>query len=239
VPHITRRELKKDEFRDTLTHGAEALSEHKELIWQVAVIVLVAACAIFGWRYYWGRQTAQAGAALNKAMQVYDAPVAGSGQQALPGEKTFPTDAAKYEAAQQALSPVAEKYWHTTAGKMARYYAAVSLDHLGRYQDAVNWLLPMTKVREKRLNALARFELAQVYDDMGKSDQAVSLYQQLVKENSVFVPKPLVLLALGDHYRAKKNSQQAAKFYQQVKSEFPNTGLADQADQRLEMLGKT
>jgi TolA-binding protein len=205
----------------------------------VAVVVLVVAVAVFGWRYYWGRQNARSSAGLAAAMKIYDAPVAGSGQQAMPGEQTFPTDTAKYEAAEKALGAVAASSWHTTDGKTARYYAAVSLDHLGRYQDAVNWLLPMSQGGGSRLSALARFELARVYDEMGKADQAVDLYQKLVKENSVFVPKPLVLLALGDHYRVKKDAKEATKYYEQVKSEFPNTGLADQADQRLEMLGKT
>lgn len=238
MPHITRRELKTDEFRDTLNRGAELLREHQEWIWKTAVVLVIFGAAVFGWRYYSSHRTAQADAALAGAMKIYDAPVSASSQNVPPGQPVFPNDQAKFMAAQKALGEVAERHGHTQAGRTARYLAAVCLDRLGRYQDAVNWLVPMS-TGGSRLNALARFELAQVYDAMGKSDQAVALYQQLVKEDSPFVPKPVVLLALGDHYRAKKDASQAAKYYEQVKSEYPGTGLADQANQRLQMLGKS
>jgi predicted negative regulator of RcsB-dependent stress response len=239
LAHISRKELKTDEFRDTLAHGAEVLGTHKTLIWQVSVVVVVAACAVFAWRYYSGRRNAQASAAFGAAMKLYEAQVVEAGQSPPPGALTYPNDTVKYTAAQKAMGEVAMRYPHSRYGSMARYYAAVSLDRLGRYQDAVNWLAPMTDRGDAQLQALAKFELAHVYDRMGKSAQAIALYQQLAGKPTVFVPKPLVLLALGDHYRALNDTQQAAKYYQQVKSEFPNTGLADQADQRLEMLGKS
>jgi predicted negative regulator of RcsB-dependent stress response len=237
--HISRRELKKDDFRDTLAHGAEVLTTHKSLIWQVSVVVIVAACAVFFWRYYTGRQTAQSSAAFAAAMKIYQAPAAEPGQSPPPGELSYPSDAVKYAAAQQALGQVAMRFPRSRYGQMARYYAAVSLDQLGRYPDAVNWLAPMADRGDAQLQALAKFELAHVYDQMNKGAQAVALYQQLAGKPTVFVPKAMVLLALGDHYLAQKDSQQAAKYYRQVKSEFPNTGLADQADQRLEMMGKS
>jgi TolA-binding protein len=238
VAHISRKELKKDEFRETLAHGAEAISSHKETLWQVTVVVLVVACAVLGWRLYWNRLDSRASAALAEAMKIYQAPVTANGDQLIPGQPSFTQEQVKYDAAQRAMGAVAIKFKHADAGRIAGYYAAVSLEHLGRYQDAANWLIPMTKSGDAQIQALARFELAQVYDGMGKPDQAVAMYQDLLNKPSVFVPKAEVLFALGDHYRAL-NPQQAAKYYQQVKSEYPNTGLADQADQRLQMLGKS
>ena len=239
MAHISRKELKTDEFHDWMEHIVEVLSRHKKNIWQSVVIAAVVVGAIFGWRYYTGHQNARAWTDYSKAMQVYSAPVQGSAQPPLPGEMTYASDAVKYQAAQKAMGQVAMRFPHTRYGQMARYYAAVSLDRLGSYQDAANWLLPMTSSGDAQLRALATFELAHVYDRMSKPSQAVALYQKLLAKPSVFVPKPVVLMALGDHYRAQKQTQQATKYYQQIKTEFPNTGLADQANERLEMLGKT
>jgi len=50
---------------------------------------------------------------------------------------------------------------------------------------------------------------------------------------TVFVPKPVVLLALADHYR-KSDPAQAEKLYNQVKKDFPEA--AQEADQGLELL---
>lgn len=238
MAHISRRELKSDEFRDTMEHGLETLATHKRTIWLVSALVVLAALAIFGWRYYSSHQNAQASAAFAQAMRVYNIPVQTSGQPPMPGQQSYASDAVKYAAVQKEMGAVAMRFPHTRYGQMARYYAAVSLDRLGRYQDAVNWLLPMTK-GNGQMQALAKRELAHVYDRMGKPALALPLLVQLLAKPSVFVPKPVVLLALGDHYRAQNQAQQAAKYYQQLKTEFPNTGLADQASQRLEMLGKS
>ena len=72
-----------------------------------------------------------------------------------------------------------------------------------------------------------------MYDQDGKTSQAIDLYKQLEDKPSVFVPKPMVLLTLADHYR-KTDPAQAAKLYNQVKLEFPDA--AEQADQGLELL---
>ena len=237
MAHISRRELKTDEFHDTLEHGWEVLTEHKRTIWQVSVVAVVVAAAIFGWRYYTGRQNAEASAALAQAMQAYSAPVQQAGQPPVPGQTSYPTSEAKYQAAQTAMAGVAAHFGGTRYGQMAAYYEAVSLDHLKHYQEAANKLVPLSKSGDAEFRPLAKFELANVYDRMGKPALALPLLEELLAKPSVFVPKPVVLLALGDHYLAQKQSQQAAKYYKQIQAEYPNTGLADQASRRLEMLG--
>jgi hypothetical protein len=86
---------------------------------------------------------------------------------------------------------------------------------------------------------MACFELAQLDDRTGQGEEAVKLYKQLIAVPAVLVPKPVVMLALAEHYR-QKNPTEAAKLYAQIKSEYPNTPVADQADQQLALLpGKT
>ena len=54
---ISRKELKRDEFREGFVHGAEAVATHQKTAWTIAGIVLVIALGIFGWRFYTQRQT--------------------------------------------------------------------------------------------------------------------------------------------------------------------------------------
>jgi len=63
----------------------------------------------------------------------------------------------------------------------------------------------------------------------------VQLYQELSNKPTLFVPKPVVLLALADHYSGSDPTQ-AARLYKQVKDEFPDTQAAQQADERLQVL---
>jgi TolA-binding protein len=82
---------------------------------------------------------------------------------------------------------------------------------------------------------MAKFELAQINDRQGNGDEAVKLYQQLLDKPSVLVPKPTVMLTLAAHYAAK-NPTEAAKLYTQVKTDYPDTPSAQQAQQSLNLL---
>ena len=57
--HITRKELKKDEIRDTLSHGAEAICSHQRQIWIYGGVALLAWLAALGWRFYTQNQTSR------------------------------------------------------------------------------------------------------------------------------------------------------------------------------------
>ena len=43
------------------------------------------------------------------------------------------------------------------------------------------------------------------------------------------------MLALADHY-GQKNPTEAAKLYTQIKTDYPDTAIAEQADQGLSLL---
>lgn len=233
--HISRKDLKKDEVRETLTHGAEAIFSHQRQIWNYGSIALLVVLAVLGWRFYTQKQTAKGSAALAEAMKVYQARIRTAAEPALPDEISYLDEKNKYADAVKKFTEVANRYSRTRPGQLARYYAALSLERLGRYDEAETDLKSLQSSSDESLSALARFKLAQVYDESGKGSQALQLYQQLADKPTLFVPKPVVLLALADHY-SSSDPTQAAKLYNQVKTEFPDTQAAQQADERLQLL---
>ena len=233
--HISRRELKKDEIRDTLSHGAEAVFSHQRQLWFYGGLAVLVVAAVLGWRFYTQRQTVQAAAALTDAMKVYQARIRAVNEPANPGEITYVDEKNKYADASKKFADVAGRYPRTQPGLVARYYAALSLTRAERYDEAVKDLTALESDKDPGFAALAKFQLAQVDEKTGKSAQAVQLYQDLINKPNVFVPKPVALLALADYY-TKTDPAQAAKLYQQVKSEFPDSQAAQQADQRLQLL---
>jgi predicted negative regulator of RcsB-dependent stress response len=233
--HISRKELKKDEIRETLSHGAEAIFSHQRDIWVYGCIAGLFVLAVLGWRFYSQNQTAKAAAALAEAMKVYQARIRTTAEPAQPDEITYLDEKNKYGDAVKKFTAVANRYPRTRPGQLARYYEALSLERLGRYDEAEKNLNTLQSSRDESLSALARFKLAQVYDQDRKGSQAVQIYQQLADKPTLFVPKPVVLLALADHYSGSDPTQ-AAKLYQQVKDEFPDTQAAQEADERLQLL---
>jgi TolA-binding protein len=233
LAHISRRDLKKDEVRETFAHGAEAVMSHQRLTSYVLIAAVIVAAGVFGWREYAERQTVKAFAAFDDAMKVFQAPV---GAPAAPGEVSYTDPKQKFSEAQQKFSDVASKYPRTRAGELAGYYAALSFEKLDKNAEAKESLQKVANSNgDEEVAALARFELAELEDRTGQGDEAAKLYQQLIAKPAVLVPKPIVMLALAEHYR-EKSPAEAAKLYLQIKADYPDTPIAQQADQALALI---
>ena len=231
--HILRKDLKKDEIREKLVSGVESVASHQQALWIVVTAALVVALAVFGWNSYARRQTAKASAALDDAMKVFQARIRAAGEPADPVEITYLDEKNKFTDANKKFLAVAGQYGRTKPGQMARYYAALSEVQLKQYADAEKNLSQVISGGDENLSSLAKYQLAEVYQQEKKGPQAVDLFKQLSDKPSVFVPKPMAMLALADYYR-KTDPAQAAKLYNQVKQEFPDA--AEEADQGLELL---
>ena len=219
-------------MRETLAHGAEAVLSHQQLTSYLLMAAIVVALGFFGWRTYAQRQSVKASAAFDAAMKVFQAPV---GVPPTAGEITYTDANKKFTDAEQRFSDVASKYPRTRSGELARYYEALSFEKLDKNNQAKQSLQGLIGSRDAEVAGMAQFELAGLDDRMGQGEEAVKLYQQLMAKPTVLVPKPVVMLALAGHYR-EKNPSEAAKLYAQIKSEYPDTPVAEQADQALALL---
>jgi predicted negative regulator of RcsB-dependent stress response len=231
--HILRKDLKKDEIREKLVSGVESVASHQQALWIVVAAALVVALAVFGWNSYARRQTAKASAELDDAMKIFQARIRAPGEPADPVDVTYLDEKNKYTDANKKFLQVAAAYWRTKPGQMARYYAALSEVQLQQYGDAEKNLGQVVSGGDENLAGLAKFQLAEVYVQENKGSQAVDLLKQLSDKPSVFVPKPMAMLALAAYYR-KNDPAQATRLYNQVKQEFPDA--AEEADQGLELL---
>lgn len=230
--HISRKELKTDEVRDTLTQGWEALVSHEKFTIIVLVIAIVIAAGVYGWRWYSGSQASHAETEFNSAMAIFQAPV---GPPQAPGQLTYTDENKKFSEAEKAFTKVAKNYGRTRSGQLAAYYAALSDEKLNNEAGAEKWLDGIAGSKDPEVAAIAKFELAGLYARSGKNDQAIQMYQALMTRPTILVPKPEVMLALANCYRTKDPAQ-AAKLYGQIKSDYPDTPIADQADEALALL---
>jgi predicted negative regulator of RcsB-dependent stress response len=235
LAHISRKELKKDEVRETFAHGAEALLSHQQSAMYLLIVVLVGAIGFFGWKTYSERQNTRASAAFDDAMKDFQARVVAPGEASQPGELTYTDEKMKYGDASKKFAGVASNYPHTRSGQLAKYYEALSLEKLEKNEDAAKLLQQVAEGSDEEFAAMSRLELAGLDDRMGKADDAVKLYQQLLSKPAVLVPKPVVLLALAEHY-GPKNPTEAAKYLGQITSQYPGTPIAQQASQELALL---
>jgi predicted negative regulator of RcsB-dependent stress response len=232
LAHISRRDLKKDEVRDTFERGAEAVLSHQQLSLYLLIAAIIVAVGIFGWRTYTQRQTVKAAAAYDDAMKIFQAPIGGP---PVEGQPNYIDATKKFTDAEQKFADVAAKYPHTRPGELARYYVGLSYEKLDKNDLAKASLQGLTGSSDAEIAALAKFELAGLDDRTGQGPEAVKLYQSLIDKPSVLVPKAVVMLTLAQHY-APNNSTEAAKLLNQIKSDYPDSPIAEQADQALALL---
>lgn len=233
--HISRKELKQDRIRESIEHGAEAFYSHGKAIAVVVAVALLAAIGYAGWNFYSNRQNLKASAAMDAAMKVYNAPIRGANQPVEAGEPSYASESARSQEASQKFIALADKYPRTNAGRLARYYAALCLEDLERQNQALEELKKIDSGKDKELAAMAQYQEANIYARTGKTDEAVKTYRLLAEANSVFVPKPMVLLELADLLRRTK-PQEAVSLYEQLKKDYPNTTVAERAERGLNMM---
>jgi predicted negative regulator of RcsB-dependent stress response len=233
--HISRKELKQDKIHDAIEHGAEAVFSHTTVLAAAVFAVVIVCVGYFSWRFYTDRQTVQATAALDLATKAYSARIGAAPDPNDPGEAFYPTELARAEDAGKKFSAVAEKYPNTNPGRLAAYYAALCYEDLERHNQALEQLKKISSGKDKELVAMAQYQIGVIYERTGKPADAVKVFRDLADHASVFVPRPLVLLELAETLR-QSNPKEAADVYTQLKKEFPNTAVSEEADRGLETL---
>jgi predicted negative regulator of RcsB-dependent stress response len=226
--------LKHDKIKETLEHGAEAVYSHSQLTLALLLVILVAGAVYGGWRIYHDRKTAEANAAFDAAQKVYSARIGSPppGEPVDPSEPTFLDEATRAREASRRFTEVANKYSSTNPGKLARYYDALCLEDLEQHNRALEELKKVSESGDKELSAMAQYQIAIIDARTGKPDEAVKIYRFLADKKFVFVPRPLVLLELAGVLR-KTKPQEAVTVYQQIKQEFPDSTISEEADRGL------
>jgi predicted negative regulator of RcsB-dependent stress response len=231
--HISRKELKQDKIKETLEHGAEAVYSHSQLASVIVGVLILIGCVYGGWALYHDRQTGKATVELSAAMKVYTARIAGAPEQgADPNETVYPDEAARAQAAVAKFVAVADKYPGTNPGKVARYYAALCYENMEQLNSAQEQLQKMNPGTDSELSAMAEYQLSVIDARTGKSEEAVKLLRALAAKPTVLVPHPVVLLDLAGLLR-QSNPQEAMSLYQQVKKDYPEQAIIEEAERGL------
>lgn len=236
--HISRKELKQDKFRESIEHGAEAVASHSQFVSTALIVAALLVAGIGGWRIYSERRNVKSAAAFDEAMKIYNARIRPANEPAEAGEITYLDDVNKMQDAAKKFNEVADKYPSADPGKLARYYTALCLEDLNRTNQALENLKKLEGTSDKELAALARYQTALIYARTGRPDDTIKILRALADKSTIFVPRSLVLLELAGQLR-KTNPPEAATIYQQIKKEFPDTSMSEEADRGLEMLPKS
>jgi lipopolysaccharide biosynthesis regulator YciM len=164
-------------------------------------------------------------------MDTYNTPLAQAGQPAAPGEKTFPSTAARAKSANQQFVQLANQYGFFEAGKTAEYFAGLTAMDMGQPGQAETSLKKVADGHDAALASLAKLALANLYQQLNRNSEAVVLFNQLIAKPTNTVPADAARLQLASLYE-KTNPAEANKIYAQLKSS--KTAAGQIAAQKLQ-----
>lgn len=228
----TRHALKQDRFATATASGLDWLQENRtSTIVAVTTVVILAAIVITCVVVYNAR-SAHAQSLFSQGMDIYSAPLAQPGQPSMPDETTYPTAAARAQAANPMFVQAADHYDWLKAGENAEYFAGLTYLDMGQTANAEQELKKAADSRDKGLAALSKMALAGLYRGTGHTDQAVSLYQQVIKNPTLTVPASAAKLQLAGLYETT-NPAEAKKLYAELKDQDKTTAAGQIAAQKL------
>jgi predicted negative regulator of RcsB-dependent stress response len=225
--------------RDALVDSAQSfvgwLEEHKsEAILFVVVLIAVVAIGVGSTLFYQHRQE-EASVGFGAAMDVYSAPVAQPAVAPQPGVRTYPTSAARAEAANQQFVKVADSFGSTDAGKNALYFSGLTYMEMGKTAEAESTLKKTVRRGDRNLAALANLALVGLYEQTERTSDAVQLLNKLASHPTATVPAAEAKLELAAIYE-KTNPEQAKLIYAQLKDKDAKTAAGQIAAQKLQQM---
>ena len=227
----TRHALKQDRLVETARSGVGWFQENRSRVIQASVALVVLIAIAVAALVVYSKRSAAADLAFGEAMDTYNAPLAQPGQPPTPGEKTFPSATARATQANQQFVQLANQYGFFEAGKTARYFAGLTAIDLGQTGPAETNLKQVADGHDAALASLAKLALANLYQQLNRSSEAVVLYNQLIAKPTSTVPADAARLQLAALYE-KTNPAEANKIYAQLKSS--KTAAGQIATQKLQ-----
>jgi len=236
----TRHQLKQDRFSRATIDAAEATVhwsvEHQNKLIAGAVTLVVVVAAVAGTWYYLSTQDEKASVEVSQAIRVLDTPVRPPNMPPQPDSPSFASVKERAAAAQKKFQAVMDKYPHTHAAEVSKYFVGVTASDLGDTATAESDLKSVVSSGSSDLSALAKMALAAVYRNTNRSAQAIDLYKQIIDRPTRTVGKTTAEMELASTYQAANQPLEAKRLYEQIQKENPSSESARLAQAKLQEL---
>jgi tetratricopeptide (TPR) repeat protein len=236
-----RQRLKQNDFAASVALVTRTVQEQRTRLVVGTIVAIVVVAGAVGF-YLWRKHARdEAGALMAAAMAVSESQIAPAptvpGATQAPG--TYPTPAARQDAAIAAFKKVADTYPSTPDGLSAGLQVAAGLYANGRYTDAEKAYADVAQRAgaSSLYGAAARMGLAQAYAAESKYDQAIKEYNDLAAQRDGLLPIDGVLFELARTYAKAGKPSDARATFKRVVDEFPNSVYVAEARQQMTALG--
>ncbi|MEI6139302.1 MAG: tetratricopeptide repeat protein [Mariniphaga sp.] len=210
------------EVENALTSAERFFEANSKIISMIfGAVVVVALIFLATHRFYSLPREAKAKEQIYMAEQYF---AKDSFNLAINGDGNFP-----------GLLDIMDDYGRTKAGKLARYYAGISSLHLGKYQEAINFLEDFS-TDDLLLAPVVKGAIGDAYAELGNKEKAVKYYNEAAELNPNAFTSPIYYLKAGNLYEVMGNKEKALAAYKVIKDKYAESNEGRTIDKYIAKL---
>ena len=127
---------------------------------------------------------------------------------------------------------IIDDYGSTDAGNLSKYYAGISYLHMGKYDNAIEYLKKFS-TDDVLLGPISVGAQGDAQLELGKTEKAIDLYTQAYKMNDNELTAPIYMLKAGELLESTNKGAEAMKIYETIKLKFPESNEGKSIDKYI------
>lgn len=231
--HLSRKELKENELEDALLGARDYVSSHKV---QTKRYSILAGAAIAVVALIWGGlalRNASLTGRFSSALSMFEAPLASDGVPAAAGQPVFKDAAERQKAAVEAMRKLATESPSSRAGKAAAVVVLAADGKAGVTGKSVDRVSSFVNGESGSVAAgFAAVSLLEARAAAGQVKEAIETGKRYLESSRPPVPKDVLIFTLAKLYEKSGQPTEARGFYQRILTDFPDSPMRAEAQQR-------
>lgn len=234
---LTKKQLQTDELQHALVDARDFVSSHRSETTKYAVIAGAVVLAGAGLWYGLTLHANRLGARLGHALSLYDAPLVTDGTSVTAGQKVFKDAAERTAEVKKELNALVTDSPSSTPGQAA----ALLLMGMDGSKSASGTTLDAVKSFAQKgsgsvASGIAAVSLLDAEAAAGRTKDAIDTAKRYLDSTDSPLPKDLLIFTLARLYEKAGQNADAKTFYQRVVSDFPDSSLRSDAQQKAASL---
>jgi tetratricopeptide (TPR) repeat protein len=233
MARLTKDQLRTDQLQHALTDARDYVSSHRSqttrwvALGAAAAIVVVAIWGGLAWR------STRASTRLSQALAIFDAPLASDPAPA-PGARVYKDAAERASAARAALQELAKDSPSSASGRAAAVLL-LGIDG-GAAATGANLDAARAFARSEKgtvAGGVAAVAALDAEAAAGRSKEALEAAKKYLDSSDAPLPKDVLVYTVAKLYEKTGQNVEAKSFYQRLVTDFPDSPLRAEAQQKL------
>jgi tetratricopeptide (TPR) repeat protein len=207
------------DIQETVSKAERYIEDNKKSLGIIFGVIVVLVAGYYGWKkLYIEPLEAEAQGQMFMAESYFEKD---SLNLAINGDGQYP-----------GFEELVDRYGSTPSGNLCRYYLGICYLQKGQYEEAIAQLEDFD-AKDDYLGPVATGAIGDCYMELGKTEDAIKYYMKAADMNKNEFTSPVILMKAGKAYESVNNFADAAKVYEQIKTDYPESREGKEIDKYL------